>query len=188
MALPSPVEHLPLPIPHEKPAVPHLQPVPSTSPRPRRSPLALAIICVISLLGILSLQLWLSVATSAGAYVTDELIVQERELLREERAMQQRVDMFASPQHLSEEASSLGMVQNARPAYLKLEDQTLVGDLNQQSQAPRTNVIANAALSALTAAPVASHETTEDATGKPEPVTPQGPLPWDGILQAPQTR
>lgn len=179
---------------------PHLRPVDEPHVRKRRSPLALALIGVASVLGIITMQLWLSLATSAGAYHTDALIVQERELIRQERAMQQKVDMFASPQHLSQEASRLGMVQNARPAYLQLEGSVLVGDLTQKALTPRPNVISNAALAALMApAAVASDATDEQkadqagegsearTVGTPEPATPVGPVPWEGILSVPQT-
>lgn len=198
MALPSPIGHIPLPEDPEQLRKPHLRPVPEGRGRRRRSPLVLAMICVLSLLGILAMQLWLSLATSAGAYVTDELIVQERELIRVERAMQQRVDMLASPQHLSEEAAKLGMVQNTRPAYLRLDSKTLVGDLHQQSEAPRVNLIANAALASLTSpAPATTGPRADDQaeggeasaeTGKPEREKPSGPVAWDGPLNAPQTR
>lgn len=209
MALPK---RLPAIAPLHRPSEPpvrHLAPAATPASKPRRNPIVLATIGVIALLAILGAQLGLSIAISENAYQTDNLILAEVELAREQRALEQDVEMLASPQYLSQEALKLGMVQNTQPAFLRLESSALVGDLKQQTMAPRANLIANVALSQMLhpesrdreAAPVtdadaaaggdtqaapAAGDTSAAAVEAAKP-KPTGPIPWNGKLAAPET-
>lgn len=198
MALPLPISQ---PTPQVRPATPrkrHLAPASAPEAQPRRNPIVLAIIGVVALLAIFATQLALSIAISQNAYQTDNLILEERELSRAQRELQQDVDLLASPQYLSQEALKLGMVQNTQPAYLRLESATLVGDLKQQTMAPRANLIANAALTELLhpgsthqqSSATAKAETANDtpaAVVEAAPPKPTGPVAWNGKLAAPDT-
>lgn len=179
---------------------PHLHSVPTGARlRPQRSPLFLAIAAVMMVLTILGAQLWLSVATSQGAYEVNALVIEQRGLDRSERALQNDVDKLASPQFLAENALKLGMVQNARPAYLQLQDATVLGGFEQATTAPKENLIANAALTALTTTEATKKENqtsetektthTQDTQTQPKPQVhkPITPVPWKGKLSAPNT-
>lgn len=168
----------------------HLAPVPRPHRKPQRSPLFLALVCVGMFLVILAVQLWLSISISRGAYESNALIVENRELGRNERALQQEVDMLASPQHLAERAIELGMVQNAHPAYLKLESGTVVGSLAASTTDARDNLIPNAALTSLTEEPAKTPpvmEEKETQHGEATTAVNTEPLPWNGNLPAPDT-
>ena len=184
----------------------HLRPVtPSTAAQPKTGTLGLVIVAIAVLLGIFATQLWLSVATSQGAYTANDLILEERELARIERVMQQEVYVASSPQNLSQKASSQGMVQNAQPAFLALEGSVIQGELAQSSTATRSNIVPNAALTAMNtpaadkiqaerraaaearaAAEKAEAEKTSAAVVA-APEKPQGPVTWSGQLPAPAT-
>jgi hypothetical protein len=121
-----------------KPSVPaepserHLRlapPAPRAARRPGGSPLLGALVAVGVVLAILATQLGLSIAVSQGAYETRALEIEQRDLARVERVLSQNVDRLASPQNLAENAAALGMVQNARPATLRLSDGAILGSL-----------------------------------------------------------
>ena len=176
---------------------PHLEPVPAARQRNQRSPLFLALTCVGMFLAILAVQLWLSISISQGAYEANALILENRELARSERVLQQDVDKLSSPQHLAERAIDLGMVQNAHPAYLKLDSSTVVGSLTSTTTDPRENLIPNAALASLTEehdSPASDEQESTTATstktaeaGAATTAVNQEPLPWNGNLPAPET-
>lgn len=189
----------------------HLRAVTSPATSTANGTLGLAVLAIVALLGIFATQLWLSVATSQGAYTANDLILEERELARIERVMQQEVFVASSPQNLSEKASQQGMVQNARPAFLTLDGSTIQGELSQQSSATRTNIVPNAALSeyntpvaeklqqeraaslekqreaAQTAAAEKAEAEKTATTDAPTPVKPSGPVTWSDALPAPAT-
>lgn len=173
----------------------HLHPVTGKGVRPRRSLLFLAVTCVLMVLAILAAQLWLSISISKGAYEANALILENRELARSERVLEQDVDRLASPQHLAERAIDLGMVQNSHPAYLKLATGTVVGSLTTNTSDARENLIPNAALTALNDDAVAEKSATseKDEKAKAEQAEANvqaaaaGPLPWSGNLPAPET-
>lgn len=178
----------------------HIRAVPNSPvPRPQRSPLFLAIAAVLMVLTIFGAQLWLSVATSQGAYEVNALVIEQQGLDRSERALKNDVEKLASPQFLAENALKLGMVQNARPAYLQLQDATVLGSFDQATTAPNENLIANAALTELTAPEKTKKEAkvTEEAKDSkkidtetqaiPRVQKPITPVPWKGKLSVPKT-
>jgi hypothetical protein len=76
---------------------------------------------------VLAGQLLLSIALSDGAYVIDGLQSKQTELARSEQLVSEDLDKLSSPQNLARNAESLGMVQNANPAYLRLSDGAVLG-------------------------------------------------------------
>lgn len=199
-------------VPQQAPSAPeprrHLGPVqdaPANQAKP--ATLMLVIVAIIAVLGIFATQLWLSVATSAGAYQANDLILEERELVRAERVMQQEVELYSSPQNLSQQAAGQGMVQNAQPAFLALAGAAIEGELTQRSSEARANTIANAALTEFTS-PEADKRKAERAaaaekkaeaekkaaadaaaaeTASAKPAKPAEPVAWSGSLPAPAT-
>lgn len=143
---------------------------------------SLAIVAVL-----LITQLGLSIATSEGAYETANLKLEERDLLRVERVLSQNVEKLASPQNLSAEAGGLGMVLNSSPAYLRLSDTTILGDLAMKTHEPTENSVPNDLLTELPAINAAELQTPKPVTAQ-APVAPAKPVVWEGQLPAPVTR
>lgn len=197
----------------EQPQRPHLtavRPVPGATPK--RGVLTLVIIAIVAVLTIFVTQLWLSVAISQGAYTANDLILEERDLVRIERVMEQEVFLLSSPQHLSQEAVEQGMVQNAQPAFLALEGSVIQGELSQRSSEARPNTVNNAALTEFTTpeavalqaereareaaraeaeAEAAAHTAALEAEAAAQVASttqrPSGPIAWEGTLPAPNT-
>ena len=183
----------PAPSPAARPSRDHLRPVdpsrPAARPRSVRSPLAVALTGVGILLAILATQLGLSIAVSQGAYEVRALELEQRDLTRVERVLSQNVDKLASPQNLAENASKLGMVQNATPAALRLSDHKVRGSLTARTSDVGSNLVPNSALVGL---PVVNAEgllvsrsrgQADAAAGSAS----QAPVAWKGKLPAPDT-
>ncbi|WP_336662124.1 hypothetical protein [Leucobacter sp. USHLN154] len=171
----------------------HLRPVPHPAARPakrsQRSPLAGALIAVGVVLAIFATQLGLSIAISQGAYESRALEVEQRDLGRVERVLSQNVDKLASPQNLAENAAALGMVQNSRPATLRLSDGAVLGALDSETTAASGNLIPNATLESMPVVDAAGllvpRNSGQAAGAQAEDIDP--PVRWTGKLPAPDT-
>lgn len=160
-----------------------LQPAPLPTKRRTRSPVTAGLIAVSLILLILAAQLGLSIAVSQGAYDMRALENEQRDLSRVERVLSQNVDKLSSPQNLAENAANLGMVQNARPATLRLSDGAVLGSLASPSTEVEANLIPNSTLATM---PVV------DAAGLLVPRESAAPLAdppvrWEGEIPAPHT-
>lgn len=168
---------------------PVLEPTGRRAPRAKRSPLAGALIAVAVVLAIFATQLGLSIAISQGAYESRALEVEQRDLGRVERVLAQNVDKLASPQNLAENAAALGMVQNTRPATLRLSDGAVLGALQSETTEASGNLIPNATLASMPvvdAAGLLVPRTSGQAAGaQAENIDP--PVRWTGKLPAPDT-
>lgn len=176
--------------PVEAPARTHLRPVlPVERQRRGRSPMVVGLTAVGIVLGILATQLGLSIAVSQGAYEVRALELEQRDLTRVERVLSQNVDKLASPQNLAENASKLGMVQNATPAVLRLSDHKVRGSLTARTSAVGSNLVPNSALTGLPVVNadglmVARNSGQADAAAK---AAATAPVTWRGKLPAPNT-
>ncbi|MFC4224616.1 hypothetical protein [Lysinibacter cavernae] len=135
----------------------------SIAPAPRaktRTSMFYALITLATLGVILGTQLMLSIAQADGAYHISSLEVQERDLIRDTRAVTQSVSKLSSPQHLSGNANALGMVINAHPAYLRLSDGAILGALGTTVSTPEANRIANSVINGLPMAGAVAPETS----------------------------
>ncbi|QBE49920.1 hypothetical protein [Leucobacter triazinivorans] len=162
-------------------------PAPRRAVRPGRSPLLGALVAVGVVLAILATQLGLSIAVSQGAYETRALEIEQRDLARVERVLAQNVDRLASPQNLAENAATLGMVQNARPAALRLSDGAILGSLESPTSEVRGNLIPNSTLESM---PVVDAEGLLVSRNQPSAVSDapaEAPVRWTGKLPAPDT-
>lgn len=169
---------------------PHLTPITEAPAARTRRPLLAAMSAVGLVLAIMLVQLGLSIAISEGAYQSDALALEQRDLLRVERVLQQNVDQLSSPQNLAENAAGLGMVQNVQPATLRLSDSAVLGDLASRTALTSPNLVPNSTLEKL---PLMSAEgllvAREGDTAAPAAAaTPTAPVPWKGKLPAPETR
>lgn len=104
----------------------HLRPV--DAPRPGRRPrVVYALVAVSAVLGIVAVQVGLTMATTADSYHLRELTSQSQALTLEKQALFDEVTGLSSPQYLAANASALGMVIGAAPTYLRLSDGKVVG-------------------------------------------------------------
>jgi cell division protein FtsL len=72
-------------------------------------------------------QLLLHIATSSSVYELSHLQTEKRELTTTTQILGQQVDSLASQQNLANAAEKLGMISNANPVFLRLEDQKVFG-------------------------------------------------------------
>ncbi|MEO0067445.1 MAG: hypothetical protein RJB63_570 [Actinomycetota bacterium] len=72
-------------------------------------------------------QLLLHIATSSSVYELSHLQTEKRELTTTTQILGQQVDSLASQQNLANAAQKLGMISNANPVFLRLEDQKVFG-------------------------------------------------------------
>ncbi|WP_125098373.1 hypothetical protein [Leucobacter chromiireducens] len=170
----------------------HLRLAPATAPQGRRraglSPLVGSLVAVGVILVILATQLGLSVAISQGAYEARALELEKRDLARVERVLSQNVDKLASPQNLAENAAALGMVQNSRPATLRMSDGAVLGALESETTEARGNLIPNATLDTMPVVDAAGLLVPRDGAGAAAQADPSAPaVRWQGKLPAPET-
>lgn len=160
-----------------------LRPVSAPAARRQKNPLAGALLAVGIVLVILATQLGLSIAVSQGAYEKRALELEQRDLSRVERLLAQNVDKLSSPQNLAENAAQLGMVQNARPAALRLSDGAILGSLETSASEAQANLVPNSTLADM---PVVDAEgllvPRQVAAATAEPA-----VRWKGKLPAPET-
>lgn len=164
----------------------HLAPVTKPAAKPKTSPVLGAVIAVCVLLGIFAAQLALSIAVSEGAYESNALEIEQRDLLRVERVLSQNLDKLASPQNLAENATALGMVQNIAPATIRLSDGQIQGSLDTKTEEAGKNLVPNSQLDSLPIVDAQGLLTNRNADEAPV-VDVEAAVRWEGKLPAPQT-
>ncbi len=164
----------------------HLAPVTAPATKPRKSPVLGAIIAVGVILGIFAAQLSLSIAVSEGAYESNALEIEQRDLLRVERVLSQNLDKLASPQNLAENATALGMVQNVAPATIRLSDGKIQGSLESATKEAGKNLVPNSQLDALPIVDAQGLLTPRDTEEAPK-IDVEAAVRWEGKLPAPET-
>lgn len=103
-------------------------------------------------------QLFLGLTISQSAYDLKALKVEKLELTTQSQIVGQQVDSLSSQQNLANSAAELGMIANANPVFLRIEDQKVFGKpkaaLNSAGRVSRNNVSSAALVerSVLTAA------------------------------------
>jgi hypothetical protein len=101
-------------------AAPHIQIVTTRAQRSARPKVAYAVVTVISLFAIFGAQLLLSIVVSDGAYQISALQTQQKELVRTQQDLTERLDLRNSTQYLAASAASLGMIPGSSPQFLDL--------------------------------------------------------------------
>lgn len=179
-----PVAPLPDRIREESPQ--HLRSVIAEPQKKRSRVVVVSAVLVGVFLGLLGIQLALSIIISSGAYEARALKVEERDLMRVERVLSQNMDKLSSPQNLAANAAQLGMVENLHPATLRLSDGAILGTLETATSEVRENRVPNATLATL--APVdAAGLTADQSAAKSQTPTTSAPVRWKGKLPAPAT-
>jgi hypothetical protein len=171
----------------------HLEIAPTRARRPRPR-VAHAAITVVGIGVILLIQLGLSFVLADGAYYISTLQGQQRDLLREEQALDERLELLGSTQNLTANAEALGMVASGNPMFLNVTTGGVSG-ANSRPGALPDNLIANSLLDGTTVldpAVLAAAQAAEEASGDTGQstlggVTPTTPTSTPGVLPSPQT-
>lgn len=109
----------------EAPPQRQLQVLPGGAQRAARAPFVLLVVAVLAggLLGLLRLN----IALAADALTLSDLKHTNTTLTDQVQALDQRLDVEASPARLAARASTLGMVPNPNPAFIRLSDGRVLG-------------------------------------------------------------
>lgn len=130
-------------------ARPTLRLVPAAGAASARTSTKLVGILTIGALGIALLNLFLHILTSTAVYELAGIQQDKRELATTSQILAEEVDSLSSQQNLSNSAQSLGMIANANPVFLSIENQKVYGKpqaaLNTDGRVAR-NLIPNSVL------------------------------------------
>lgn len=171
----------------------HLEIAPTRAQRRARPRLAHAVVTMGGIGAILIAQLLLSFVLADGAYYIAGLQADQRELMREEQALDEHLELLGSTQNLMANAGALGMVASGNPMFLDVTTGHVSGSQGSHKALPK-NLIANAlldgstvidpdAIAAAEAAEAASGDTGSSTISGGAPATPTTP----GMLPSPQT-
>ena len=175
----------------------HLEIAPSRAQRRARPRVAHAVVTIAGIGVILLVQLLLSFVLADGAYQISSLQTDQRELLREEQALNEQLELLGSTQNLTANAERLGMVASGNPVFLDVATGGVSGTDSASSGLPAnlirnslldgSTVIDPAALAAARLAEEQSGDTGEHVVegGTPATVTTTPTSP--GTLPSPQT-
>lgn len=178
----------------------HIEIVTSRAQRRSRPRSFYAIIAVTSVFALLLAQLLLSIILSEGAYQISALQNEQKQLARTEQALNENLELLASPQNLASRAEALGMVLGTNaPVFLRLSDGLVTGYPTPAAGAEGAigadgSLVANALLTGMTFDPE-SETADSDTSGAPSGSTTAASVPSnsgastsDGQLPSPQTR
>ena len=185
-ARPRPGRPEPLGDPRQHPR--HIEIVSTRAQRRARPKLAYAIVTIASLFTIFAAQLLLSIVVSDGAYQVSALQDQQKELLRTEDALTEKLNVLDSTQNLSSQAAHLGMVPNASPYAIDLGTGSvygLPGSADPAGCGGKCNLITNSQLAGVPmvdpSAPAATTGHADNAAAPPATATQTGQAPVDSI-------
>lgn len=116
---------VPLAQPRQHPR--HIEIVATRAQRRARPRLAYAIVTIGSMFVIFAAQLLLSIVVSEGAYQVSALQDQQKDLLRTQDALTEKLNVLDSTQNLSTQAAHLGMVPNGSPLAINLGTRSVYG-------------------------------------------------------------
>jgi hypothetical protein len=172
----------------------HLEIAPSRAQRRARPRLAHAVVTIAGIGVILLVQLLLSIVLADGAYQISALQTDQRELLREEQALSEQLELLGSTQNLTANAEALGMVASGNPLFLNVATGGVTGKGSKAVRLP-DNLVGNSLLDGTTVidpAALAAAQEAEDASGDTglhvvEGGTPAATPPAPGTLPSPTT-
>lgn len=98
---------------------------------------------VVTLLGIfaiLAVQLMLSIALSGGAYEIASLKGEMRQTEQKRQMVAEDINALVAPDTLAGLATSMGMVADNNPAYLRLSDSSVVGEAKPATEGSGSGV------------------------------------------------
>ena len=106
------------------------------SSRARKAPFVVVVLALVGM-GLVGLIL-MSTVLQAQSFEVAKLNEQVETLKTRQQALNREVDQLQSPSNLANRALQLGMVQNANPVFLRLDDGEVVG--KAKPAAARNNV------------------------------------------------
>jgi len=136
----------------QRPPLRRVEIVASRDQKRARPQAAYAVVTIASLVVIFAAQLLLSIVVSDGAYQIDSLKSQQKELLRTQEVLTERLDVFGSTQNLAANAASLGMVPSSSPLFLDLTSGAVSGapgSIDRLGCGGACNLVANALLTGV---------------------------------------
>ena len=174
----------------------HIEIAPTRAQRRSRPRSFYAVIAVASVFALLLAQLLLSILLSDGAYQISSLQNEQKQLARTEQALDERLDLLASPQNLAARAESLGMVLGTNaPVFLRLSDGVVTGAPTPAAGTAGAigadgSLVANALLADTTVDPLTVEGNESVVNGAPSGTTagPSVASNTGGPLPSPQTR
>lgn len=95
--------------------------------RASRPGMAIVGTITVGALAIALLNLLLHIMTSSAVYQLSEIQQEKRELTTTTQILAEEVDSLSSQQNLSNSAQKLGMIANANPVFISLQDQKVYG-------------------------------------------------------------
>lgn len=132
--------------------------------RSTKPSMQIMVLISVAALGIAIANLVLHILTSTAVYELAELQQQKKELNTTSQIIAEEVDSLASQQNLSNSAQKLGMIANANPVFLSIEEQKVYGKptaaLNTEGRVAR-NLIANSVMTEVSSGLNTSVATTE---------------------------
>lgn len=176
----------------------HLEIAPTRAQRRARPRIAHVVVTVSGIGAILLIQLLLSFVLADGAYYISSLQGEQRDLLREQQALDERLEVLGSTQNLTANAEALGMVASGNPVFLDVTSGGISGSGSAAGALPQ-NLVANslldgstvidpAALAAAQEAEAASGDTgTHTLTGSTTTTTTPPAATTPGTIPSPTT-
>lgn len=99
------------------------------SPTTPRSRIPFILVCIAVLGVALVVVLLLNTTMAHGSYEQRGLQREISQLAQEEQALLAQIDAASSPHALAEHATRMGMVQDSTPAFVRLKDGKVIGDV-----------------------------------------------------------
>ncbi|QIK83304.1 hypothetical protein [Sanguibacter sp. HDW7] len=99
------------------------------SPATSRSRIPFILLCIAMLGAALVAVLLLNTTMAHGSYEQRGLQREISQLAQEEQALLAQIDAASSPHALAEHATRMGMVQDSTPAFVRLADGKVIGDV-----------------------------------------------------------
>ena len=134
--------------------------------RSAKPSMQIMVLISISAVAIAFANLVLHILTSTAVYELADLQQQKKELTTTTQIIAEEVDSLASQQNLSNSAQKLGMIANANPVFLSIEEQKVYGKptaaLNTEGRVAR-NLIANSVMTEVSTGLNASVASTDNA-------------------------
>ena len=160
---------------------PHITAVSPRQRRKSRPRVVYAIATVASLFVIFTAQLLLSIVVSDGAYQIASLQGQQKELLRTQENLTEKLDLLGSTQNLAANAAHLGMIPGTSPLFLNLETGAIAaapGSVDRPGCGGACNLVANELLVGVPLVqPVAPTTPVSTTPGSSPPATTVDALP-----------
>ena len=140
----------------------HLEIAPSRAQRRARPRIAHVVVTLAGIGAILLAQLLLSFVLADGAYSISSLQDDQRDLLREEQALDERLELLGSTQNLTANAEALGMVASGNPMFLDVSTGGVSGAASHSGSLPR-NLVPNSLLDGSTVIDPGALQAARDA-------------------------